>query len=78
VGTQLVKGEIMFACCQMCYVKYINEDGTLDVNRYNAEWNSVEEEYKDKNKGKPIYRQIVKPDKPCMCKCHQDGLDVFH
>ena len=56
----------MFACCNLCYVKYIREDGSIDAAVYRKALK--ERGLKEPNPEKPI----------CMCLCHVKGSQVIH
>lgn len=53
----------MFACCALCYEKYIREDGGIDAGKYRKAL---------KEKG------LEEPADPCMCKCHVEGSQILH
>ena len=78
----------MFACCDLCYVQYINEDGSID---YEPIFKAIEERTTEiikesrqrlkegkglKTRGVPSYS--FNPNKLCKCKCHIKGTQVMH
>jgi hypothetical protein len=65
----------MIACCQLCYEKYITEDGNIDYHRF---YESCKKhiEYLQEHRYKPIDDQLLIP--VCKCRCHKDGLKVLH
>jgi hypothetical protein len=64
----------MFACCQLCYEKYIEADGTIDEVRLDqAREKLIVPQVLEKN-GIPTDRFVV----PCSCPCHKDGMNVMH
>lgn len=62
----------MFPCCELCYQKYLEEDGSIDSNTLRE----IREAYNKK------YNRNIQPftddNKPCMCECHIKGLVVLH
>jgi hypothetical protein len=55
----------MMSCCQLCYEKYINEDGTIDTAALKV---AMSKHYlKDSDM---IYA--------CHCMCHVKGSMVMH
>lgn len=58
----------MFACCDLCYEKYINEDGTPDVEMLKK----IAAERKQQRKYMPP------PKKLCRCNCHIKGEAILH
>jgi hypothetical protein len=73
----------MMPCCDLCYVKYINEDGTIDLT-------AVEEERQIRAATRPDGIAERDPDKLpmlepmgeeyglCRCDCHRKGVEVMH
>ncbi len=57
----------MFPCCNLCYQKYINEDGTFDEERYEKIYQKAKEICKN---------GLI--DQRCKCICHQDGKNILH
>jgi hypothetical protein len=61
----------MFSCCDLCYAKYINEDGTIDPAGI--------EEYQEKLVAAGYDRvEVTDHDKLCRCGCHEKGKVVLH
>jgi hypothetical protein len=57
---------MVMACCSLCYVKYINEDGSIDEEVYKkAVKETIEAGYRV-----PVHA--------CACKCHYKGSAVRH
>lgn len=52
----------MFPCCDYCYKKYINADGTIDMARLELIVKTDKQFEGD----------------PCKCPCHKDGIEVMH
>lgn len=59
----------MFLCCQLTYLKYINEDDTIDF--------SVIEKYYD-DAGIEELVKSIREDFICKCVCHKKGHDALH
>ena len=73
----------MFACCQYCYVKFRNEDGSVNREVLRA-WaiSSISKKYTDK-KQSPLFSEIEELmqkciDGACNCCCHTIGSKVLH
>lgn len=72
-------------CCNHCYEKYINEDGTPDleiIRKLETEDLKEIKEYviKIANDPEHDYRKPLPKWKPisCHCVCHTKGMDVRH
>ena len=65
----------MMACCQLCYEKYITEDGKIDYDRF-YESCKTHINYLQENRYKPVDDQVTI--KVCKCKCHRDGIRMRH
>jgi hypothetical protein len=70
-------------CCHYCYTKYINEDGSIDYERFadavdqrEMEQGNLDHvgvcvaELKEAHDAGAIY--------VCTCNCHKDGCPVLH
>lgn len=66
-------------CCNYCYDKYINEDGTVDqdvIEKIEIESKNFIEKYNKEHpeRPKPLIFQPVS----CKCICHTKGIAVRH
>jgi len=78
----------MFACCNFCYVKYLNEDGSMnydvyfdEVEKYVAEMVVLAKQRLKEGKGlkyRGIPEIMFDPDRICKCDCHIKGTQVMH
>lgn len=68
-------------CCNVCYEKYINEDGTIDEVRLLRVLGFGEfidtNDVVDYDQLVPILKQNKYPSW-CKCDCHKDGSGVMH
>jgi hypothetical protein len=62
-------------CCEFCYRKYINEDGTIDHDRYTKA--QVEHLEWQESRGISEEKQTL-PTEICRCDCHRDGKAIMH
>lgn len=58
----------MIGCCNLSYVKYINEDGTPDVEALRK----IANERKQQGKKMPPPKEL------CRCNCHIKGSTIIH
>lgn len=70
---------MVMPCCQNCYKKYINEDGTIDqeaILEIENESKQFIEKYNKEHpeREKPLIFQPVS----CKCVCHTKGMAVRH
>jgi len=72
----------MMPCCDLCYVKYINRDGTINHAL-------IAEERAMRSLTRPDGIAERKPDELptvgpvgeegiCRCDCHREGVEVMH
>lgn len=70
----------MFACCQLCYKKYLDEkEGKLIIYKEDYE-KAVDENIKwHKSEGRKRDRFDYRPfEKACTCQCHIYGRNIRH
>ncbi|GAG82139.1 unnamed protein product [marine sediment metagenome] len=72
----------MFPCCQYCYVKFRNDDGSINHEAL-KEWAISELKEKTQTKQAPEFSEIEKLmvkciDGACSCHCHVVGSRVLH
>ena len=73
----------MFACCPYCYVKFRNEDGSVNQDAL-REWAISRLSEKNANKKRsPEFSEIEKLmqkciDGACSCHCHTIGSKILH
>jgi hypothetical protein len=60
----------MLPCCHLTYVKYINDDGTIDE----AEVKKAQEAHKCSK----YYHPGDENRRICTCRCHTKGTTVLH
>lgn len=70
---------MVMPCCNNCYEKYINEDGTVDkevIEKIENESKQFIEKYNKEHpeRLKPLVFQPVS----CKCMCHTKGITVLH
>ncbi|EPP7234193.1 hypothetical protein ACTOJ1_001115 [Shigella flexneri] len=69
---------MVMACCNLCYRKYLNADGSL--NKEGLDEIYGEDKYKilvDEPQNKVIRKNLQKI-KLCTCICHTVGMMVMH
>lgn len=70
---------MVMACCDYCYEKYINEDGTPDrimIEKIEKKSKDFIEKYNTEHpeRTRPaVFRPVS-----CNCPCHQKGMHVLH
>lgn len=65
----------MMACCSLCYIKYLNPDGSLDLQALN----DGIEKYKILAEQRKIDdKRIVEHNGYCRCNCHRKDMKVLH
>lgn len=77
----------MMACCSRCYGKYLNTDGTVNVEAYEQsrqQYAGIAKKRRDRRPQAEQQRldQIWPPYSPglvlCDCPCHVIGTNILH
>jgi hypothetical protein len=72
----------MMPCCDLCYKKYLEEDGSLDEKAYQdalgefAVW--LSEQRKTKKTVGFDTRLDEAKNRKCRCACHVKGRNILH
>ena len=64
----------MLACCKLCGLQYVNDDGTIDPEALKQAQTHYNEYAEKNNRPKLNYSQFT----PCKCSCHTKGSDTLH
>lgn len=70
---------MVMACCDYCYEKYINEDGSPDkvlIEKIEQESKASVDKYNAEHPER-VRPAVFKP-VSCRCPCHTKGTSVMH